>query len=116
MSSIYEFDTPLMRMCAEQIFDGDSRLRLSRQSTPDQYGLEIRRLSEREWHYCKYCYQDVPTFKLLEATYEYPKKQTIDGYDEILVIRCCWQCGYGLDQLHDFRKRKRRLLGRREKK
>ena len=64
-----------------------------------QPGLAVRRRSERRWHYCKYCYKYVPTFKLVEAAYTYPKR---GPYYFIVVLRCCWECGYGLERLHEF--------------
>jgi hypothetical protein len=49
------------------------------------------RESERDWHYCKYCYRDVPTFRLAEGQIGWG---TPTG-----VMRCCWECGAGLEIL-----------------
>lgn len=49
------------------------------------------RKSDREWHYCKYCYRDVPTFILTEGR--------ISSEQPTQVLRCCWECGSGLDLL-----------------
>lgn len=49
------------------------------------------RQSEREWHHCKYCHRDVPTFLLTEG---------LVGNEEAgQTLRCCWECGSGLEQL-----------------
>lgn len=49
----------------------------------------VQRVSERKWHYCKYCYRIVPTFLLLEGY--------LAENDALSVIRGCWECGAGLD-------------------
>ena len=51
----------------------------------------IERESEREWHWCKYCNRDVPTFQY---------RQGVIGSHEVLeTLRCCWECGSGIDVL-----------------
>lgn len=49
------------------------------------------RESEREWHYCKYCYRDTPTFKFFEGL--------IGSLEPTGVMRCCWECGSGIEIL-----------------
>jgi hypothetical protein len=49
------------------------------------------RESEREWHYCPACYRDVPTFRFSEGV--------VGSGEPVSVIRCCWECGYGIDRL-----------------
>jgi hypothetical protein len=50
----------------------------------------VERISEKEWHECKYCYKEVPTFLL---------KETVHQLGRTGVLRCCWECGAGLDRL-----------------
>jgi len=49
------------------------------------------RKSEREWHFCKYCSRDVPTFVLSEGI--------IGNVDPVQTLLCCWECGAGLEKL-----------------
>jgi hypothetical protein len=60
-----------------------------------EFGPKIwaHRESEHGWHYCKYCYRDVPTFTLTEGL--------IGSLKPLQVLRCCWECGAGLDILID---------------
>ena len=53
--------------------------------------FELWRESEREWHYCPACYRDVPTFRFSEGV--------VGSGEPVSVIRCCWECGYGIDRL-----------------
>ncbi len=46
------------------------------------------RHSEREWHDCKYCYKEVPTFVLVEGL--------IGNLAPVQYMRVCWECGAGL--------------------
>jgi len=48
----------------------------------------VDRESERDWHYCKYCYRDVPTFVLSEGEY--------GSQTPVQRLRCCYECGSGL--------------------
>jgi hypothetical protein len=57
--------------------------------------IEVERESEHEWHYCKYCYRDTPTFILTEAWW--PVGQT--SANRVAKMRCCWECGSGLERL-----------------
>lgn len=49
------------------------------------------RKSEKTWHYCKYCHGNAPTFRLVQGK--------VGDLAPLLILRCCWQCGAGLDQL-----------------
>jgi hypothetical protein len=49
-----------------------------------------RREQEPEWHWCKYCYEQVPTFRLTEG---------LAGSTDVQVLRCCCECGAGLEIL-----------------
>lgn len=49
------------------------------------------RHSERDWSYCKYCVEQAPTFQLAEGV--------IGSSVPVRVLRCCWQCGSGLEVL-----------------
>lgn len=55
-----------------------------------EFGAAIwaERKSEREWHHCKYCDRDVPTFILTEGY--------IGSQVAASKLRCCWECGAGL--------------------
>ncbi len=53
----------------------------------------VHRKSEKPWHYCKYCYHDVPTFLLSEGLY--------GSVDTISILRCCWECGAGLESIKE---------------
>lgn len=50
-----------------------------------------RRTSEPEWHSCKYCYKQTPTFKF--------EGGRLGSNDPTLVLRCCWECGSGIETL-----------------
>jgi hypothetical protein len=47
------------------------------------------RKSERRWHYCKYCYRNVPTFIFSDGE--------MGNLTPLSQIRCCWECGSGLE-------------------
>lgn len=49
------------------------------------------RTSERDWHHCKYCLRDVPTFILSEGD--------IGDLTPTQILRCCWECGSGIELL-----------------
>lgn len=49
------------------------------------------RVSEIHWHYCKYCYREVPTFLLNEGR--------IGSLEVLNTLRCCWECGAGIANL-----------------
>jgi len=60
-----------------------------RSSAPNR---RLDRESEREWHDCPYCYRKTPTFVLTE----------IERADPPVVaqrLRCCWECGAGIEVL-----------------
>ena len=57
--------------------------------------LWCERTSERQWHYCKYCYRDVPTFVLTEGRR--------GSLNPIQQLRCCWECGSGLEVIFSIR-------------
>lgn len=50
------------------------------------------RKSERGWHYCKYCHRNCPTFVFTEGR--------MGSSDVVQSLRCCWECGSGLEILH----------------
>jgi hypothetical protein len=58
-----------------------------------EFGREFwcARVSERDWNYCKYCYRDTPTFILTEGA--------IGSTQPTGRMRCCWECGSGLQRL-----------------
>lgn len=64
------------------------------------------RKSERKWHHCKYCCHNVPTF-LLDVG-------VIGSQEVIQTLRCCWECGSGLDSLKENIAETRRLIALRE--
>jgi len=47
-----------------------------------------RKKSTKKWHYCKYCYKDVPTFFLTEGIYHH--------MEPLQIMRVCWECGSGI--------------------
>lgn len=49
----------------------------------------VLRESEREWQDCKYCWSEVPTFLHFEGL--------VGSLEPTKVLRCCWECGAGLD-------------------
>lgn len=50
-----------------------------------------KRVSEQDWHFCKHCGHDVPSFVLSEGA---------EGVEAPLSrIRCCWECGSSLAPL-----------------
>lgn len=51
------------------------------------------RKSERKWHRCKYCRKTTPSFIYTEGDYGDPEPR--------LVLRCCWECGSGLQLLEE---------------
>ncbi len=57
--------------------------------------IQSERRSDREWHYCTNCAEDAPTFVLTQTAYR----------DHVALhsvkIRCCWQCGHGIELLED---------------
>jgi len=66
----------------------DDDKRLQPKFTED---IWCERTSEREWHYCKYCHREVPTFLLDEGE--------MGSMPVIHRLRCCWECGSGLAKL-----------------
>lgn len=74
------------RMALGGVYGDDKRL--IRESAEDRW---CTRVSERDWNYCKYCYEDAPTFLLTEGV--------TGAASPIAVTRCCWQCGSGLEPL-----------------
>jgi len=71
------------------VFVDDKRLLSS--SRIGEVDIAVERESERDWHYCKYCYEDAPTFILTETVTQNGKAF------EVSKLRCCWQCGSGLE-------------------
>lgn len=51
--------------------------------------LWSKRQSEKTWHFCKYCRHRVPTFKFTEGK--------LGSEQPLQVLRCCWECGSGLE-------------------
>ena len=57
------------------------------------------RKSEKEWHYCKYCYEEAPTFILIQGN--------MGDVNPTEKMRCCWQCGSGLEIIYKAKSPKR---------
>lgn len=55
-------------------------------------GFYHLRKSIRRWRWCKYCHKDTPQFVLAEGTRG-------DELKTIHILRCCWECGYGLQEI-----------------
>ena len=53
--------------------------------------LWSERISERSWHYCKYCERNTPTFILAEGR--------VGSVVADQHTRGCWECGSGLKLL-----------------
>lgn len=68
--------------------------RLITDSNDGKIAIRIIRESEKNWNYCKYCYEKSPTFILTEETYY--KHELIN----ISKMRCCWQCGSGIKRIY----------------
>jgi hypothetical protein len=58
----------------------------------------VRRSIEK-WSYCKYCYKKTPQFILKQKAL--PKS----GFSGTVDLRCCWECGSGLEVVKDTIKR-----------
>lgn len=52
----------------------------------------VERVSERVWHYCKYCSKKTPTFRFIETRY--------GAKCPLQELRCCWECGSGIKLLY----------------
>lgn len=57
----------------------------------DKRAVEGSKLSLKGNRYCKYCYDDTANFLLIE----------LDGDDVSQILRCCNDCGAGLEIVFD---------------
>ena len=80
---------------SHKVIDDDKRLLWSKCDENGTF-IEVSRKSEKQWHECKYCYEKAPTFILTERLGKLGK-----GIFHISIMRCCWQCGSGLERLYD---------------
>jgi hypothetical protein len=64
----------------------------------DSHFLSIERISEEDWHYCKFCKKKVPTFVLVETWNNHPVRKELNG-TVAGRLRSCWECGAGLKPL-----------------
>jgi len=46
------------------------------------------RTAIKKWHYCKYCYKEVPVFVFIEGF--------IGSREIVQKLLCCWECGAGI--------------------
>jgi hypothetical protein len=61
------------------------------------------RQSVHKWRYCKYCYRNTPQFLFRCGLY--------GSCVPTQVLRCCWECGSGLEQIEYSNSKKRNKIG-----
>ena len=69
---------------------GDDKRLIPAESTDGV--LWATRTTDAKFSYCKYCYEDVPTFLLAEGLQN-------DLNEPVQILRSCQECGSGLELL-----------------